>query len=119
MITRIARKIDRLPLVVKVAAGAAIGTLAAYTVLAVGTEVYLRATSDRYTDQPTPLPPYTYGERLHIQQHDWGCTTDTDCMEKFGGDGGPEPAAAAELTACETEECQYDSTVTIYPGTEQ
>lgn len=21
-----------------------------------------------------------------------GCTTDTECMQKFGGDGGPEPA---------------------------
>lgn len=35
----------------------------------------------------------------HVPRHyvcadplaEMGCTTDTDCMEKFGGDGGPAP----------------------------
>jgi len=30
--------------------------------------------------------------RRYVCQSEQRCTTDTDCMMKFGGDGGPEPA---------------------------
>lgn len=37
------------------------------------------------------IPRSGEAPRRYVCASEQRCTTDTDCMEKFGGDGGPEP----------------------------